>query len=156
MGIFKKKRSERYIRKVFSKYVSKEVIDKILKEGIPENKIEKINLDFALLKSNCKEIDKQKEMIENVLNIAKNSGFIIDILSSILIIYLNWPNKSEMSAEQFITELKNKFGNDISLLKSSKESYLGMYELHFGPYIPNLEEEISLLGKMANQRKDVL
>jgi hypothetical protein len=155
MGVFEDYWTKRYVRKAFSRYVSKEVLDNMLKEGIPpkENKIEKINLDFVLLKTNCREIEKQKEMIENILGLVRNNGFMIDILSSIVIFYLNWQNKSEISAEQIINELRNKFGNDISLLRCSKESYLGVYEFHFGPYIPDLVQEISLLGKMTDSGK---
>ena len=154
----KKSIKGRKIKKLFSKYVDEETIDKILDENISEpemNKLEKSIIDFVLIKVRDKPIENIQNHIKNVVGVAAaNNGIIENIISTVVVVsfFKNKENEKIANRMKLIKHLLKSEGKDISIVHGRVNGYYGNLgnssSFHFGSIIPNVSNYIALLDSL--------
>jgi hypothetical protein len=148
----------RKIKKLFSKYVDEETIDKILDENTSElemNKLEKSLIDFVLIKARDKPIENIQNHIKKVIEIAAaNNGLVENIISSVVVIsfFKNEEDEKTKNRKKLVDDLLKNKGNDISIVHGKIKGYYGNLgnssSFHFGSIISNVSNYIALLDSL--------
>lgn len=155
MGIIKLIKTsldKRRIKKAFEPYLNKNALKMLLAGKLdPLNRLEEQEIDFILVKIKN---DKNHDIAVNVgkiIDIAGNYGT-IDILSGIVAIYLNWPEKEggyTINRTELSAELTSFLGDNIAILHGRRKCLCGMYgsfnRFHHGVIIPGILHLLSQL-----------
>lgn len=150
----KKNKDKKFIIDAFSKYIDKEVVEDIFKNGeiLSETESEIKNIYYIVYQVKDDSFERINTLIEKSLNVVLKHGGIYDIISSFVIVYYktnddNNENRNVNLANKLLDSLKK----DIRIIHGKAPGALinlgTKNNLNFGPLIINFGEKIEKLVK---------
>lgn len=118
------------IKDTFSKYVSKETIQKLMNNEIDDSTLKEKEIEFIYIKINTTSLTEIAKLTEDIINYAlEHNATVFDIISSYITIYFKFNDSFEFNPDrlQIVNLLIEQFQNNISIIHGKRIALVGVY-----------------------------